>query len=234
MNVDKPRRGSHAVGRPLPQLAYLRDGWIPPELAARCRPVAVTGSEPSARLLCPLGWASRVAPSAHVPRPRPARCLGHLTVRGLLLDFAAGATRLTQPATVSARNGEEQITVVAKAGWGWLWRAWEAPRSAGPAAPARSAVQPLTRRRCLSGVSAANAASSAAGPRDRWTEPGHKQSSGLFVPGEGPGHWPGPQGSLSEAKAAEDKRHSQPQPAFAGGQSRQETNDSNAPSAVFS
>jgi len=22
-------------------------------------------------------------------------------------------------------------------------------------------------------------------------EPGHKQSSGLFVPGEGPGHWPG-------------------------------------------
>src|SRR5664280_1907822 len=42
-----------------------------------------------------------------------------------------------------------------------------APRSAGLAARARSTHPPLTRRRCLSGESAANAASSATGPRDR-------------------------------------------------------------------
>ena len=41
----------------------------------------------SAGRVGPLGWASRAAPSAHVLRPRPVRCLGHLTGRGLLLDF---------------------------------------------------------------------------------------------------------------------------------------------------
>ena len=32
----------------------------------------------------------------------------------------------------------------------------------------------------------------ARGPKAmRYAEPGHKQSSGLLVSGEGPGHWPG-------------------------------------------
>jgi hypothetical protein len=53
-------------------------------------------------------------------------------------------------------------------------------------------------------------------PRDRCTEPGHKQSGGLFVPGEGPGHWPGPQGSrCRQAATAEDKRCGLPGRAFA-------------------
>ena len=34
-------------------------------------------------------------------------------------------------------------------------------------------------------------------------EPGHKQSSGLFVPGEGPGHWPGAACKAGSAAAAQ-------------------------------
>ena len=86
---------------------------------------------------------------------------------------------------------------------------------------ARSASCELTHRGCLSAESEANEASSAMGPRDRCTEPGHKQSCGLFVPGEGPGLWPGPQGSRRAAPTAEHKRRSQAKPAFAWGTSKQ-------------
>jgi hypothetical protein len=51
----------------------------------------------------------------------------------------------------------------AKAGSGSLWRASEAPRSAGLVAARASAHQHLTRRGCLSAESAANEASSATG-----------------------------------------------------------------------
>ena len=51
----------------------------------------------------------------------------------------------------------------AKAGVGSLWRASEAPRSTGLVAARASAHQELTRRGCLSAVSAANEASSATG-----------------------------------------------------------------------
>ena len=61
--------------------------------------------------------------------------------------------------------------------WGWPGRASEVPRSAGRAALARSATPPLTRRRCLSAESAANVASSAAGPRDRASQ-GSRSASG--------------------------------------------------------
>jgi len=54
------------------------------------------------------------------------------------------------------------------------------------------------------------------GPRARCTEPGHEQSCGLFVPGEGQGLWPWPQGSRSEAETASPKRcGGLPAPAFA-------------------
>ena len=36
------------------------------------------------------------------------------------------------------------------------------------------------------------------------SEPGHKQSSGLFVPGEGPGHWPGAACSGLSARASSE------------------------------
>ena len=54
------------------------------------------------------------------------------------------------------------------------------------------------------------------GPRARCTEPGHEQSCGLFVPGEGQGLWPWPQGSRSAAETASPKRcGGLPAPAFA-------------------
>ena len=66
-------------------------------------------------------------------------------------------------------------------------------RGAQDPRPSRaSATPPLTHRGCLSRESAANAASYAMGPRGR-----------------------APQGSRSAAETAEDKRYSQPQPAFA-------------------
>ena len=44
-------------------------------------------------------------------------------------------------------------------------------------------------------------------PRFIKAEPGHEQSSGLLVPGEGPGHWPGapckgPRGRARETREA--------------------------------
>ncbi len=42
------------------------------------------------------------------------------------------------------------------------------------------------------------------GPQDRCSEPGHKQSCGLVVPGERPGLWPGPQGSRRAAPTPSD------------------------------
>ncbi len=188
------------------------------------------------REAAPLGLGEPVGPFRSCPGLAPWALAKHKQSTGLFVSGLAPPPLLrsrghpTHPARhrVGARRWGASHGV-AKVGWGWLWRAWEAPRSTGPAAPARSAVQPLTRRRCLSAVSAANVASSAAGPRDRCTEPGHKQSSGLFVPGEGPGHWPGPQGSLSAAKAAEDKRHGQPQPAFAAVQAGMTSNAGRGP-----
>ena len=52
------------------------------------------------------------------------------------------------------------------------------------------------------------------GPGDRRTEPGHKQSCGVFVPGDAPSLWLG-EGSLREARAASVARRGLPGRAFA-------------------
>ena len=83
-------------------------------------------------------------------------------------------------------------------GWGRR-RASEAPRSAGLAARARSALREHAHRSCLSGVRKAHAASSAMGPQAR-----------------------APQGSRSAAKAASVKRPGLPARVFAARQTSRE------------
>ena len=90
-----------------------------------------------------------------------------------------GALRVT----VSACAAPHATTVSATGHPGSAQRASEALRSTGLVARARSAPRRLTRRVCLSAVSAANGASYAAGPLDR-----------------------APQGSRSEAKTASAAR----------------------------
>ena len=80
-----------------------------------------------------LGYVSRVAPSAHAQGLRPGRwpgtnspldclCPCSLLRTGLRpvlpLYFAAGATRLPQPATISACDGGVQPCVLQR--WAWL------------------------------------------------------------------------------------------------------------------
>ena len=137
-----------------------------------------------------LGYVSRVAPSAHVPRRRPA-------ADGSSFTSLRGPPDCRSPApclrAIVARNH-----VCCKGGLGLdaaRTRGAEKRRARGLA---RSANRELTRRRCLSVESEANAASSAAWPRERAS-----------------------QGSRRAAPTAEHKRRSQAKPAFAWGPSEQ-------------
>jgi len=106
-----------------------------------------------------------------------ARC--HLPGRAFaatLLMFGGRAN------TVPARGGRQPAGAISGAA-----------RSAGLAARARSVPRRLTSRRLFEGSERSERSEFGEGPQDRRSEPGHKQSSGLFVPGERPGHWPGPQ-----------------------------------------
>jgi len=106
-----------------------------------------------------LGCVSRVAPSAHVPRLRPAAEGSSSTSLRGPPDCRSPAPCLS--ATI-ARNH-----VYCKGGLGLAaarTRGAEKRRARGLA---RSANRDLTRRRCLSVESEANEASSAARPRDR-------------------------------------------------------------------
>ena len=137
------------------------------------------------------GLAGRAGPGG--PAVRQAITVhrtGH--VRAHLLtatEIAPAGHRLSRHTSVGFRRG--QPTSVAKARPGRLQRASGAPRSAGLAAPARSAVQQLTRRGCLNAASKASVVSSAAGRQDRAS-----------------------QGSRSEAQTAPAKRCGLPGRAF--------------------
>ncbi len=213
----------------------------------RFRPIAVVRFSsfadvllgPFGVLALSLGYVSRVAPSAHAQGLRPVRspgtnspldclCPGSLPRRRPVAD-SSSFTSLRGPPDCRSPAPCLRATVARNhvgctGGLGLAaarTRGAEKRRARGLA---RSAIRQLTHRGCLSAESEANETSSAMGPRDRCTEPGHKQSCGLFVPGEGPGLWPGPQGSRRHAPTAEHKRRSQAKPAFAWGPSQQAKN----------
>ena len=98
---------------------------------------------------------------------------------------------------------------------GGAGRAYEAPRSAGAMAREHSEPRKHFWRILFERSERSERSELCAGPWTRCTEPGHKQSSGLFVPGEGPGLWPGPQGSRSAAQAASSARLAPPGQPFA-------------------
>ena len=99
---------------------------------------------------------------------------------------------LAEPPSVAGDSWSHTIDVSAKPLAGRTRRVSGAPRSTGLVALARSATRLLTRRACLSRVSAANAASSRRGPQDR-----------------------APQGSRSEAQTAPATRRGLPARGFA-------------------
>ena len=111
------------------------------------------------------------APRRNAPRAQPGRA------------FAEAPRR--------PQSSRHDTTGSAKPLAGRTRRVSGAPRSTGLAALARSATRLLTRRACLSAVSAANAASSRRGPRDR-----------------------APQGSRSEAQTAPATRRGLPASGF--------------------
>jgi len=182
-----------------------------PLLPLGSRLLRAYGADPSGCLCCPLaasaGWPPPLMSPAAGLRPTAPpllRCGGHPTA----------AARHHLGARPSPAN-----TVGCKGGLGLAaarTRGAEKRRARGLA---RSANRELTRRRCLSVESEANAASSAAGPRDRAS-----------------------QGSRREAPTAEHKRRSQAKHAFAWGPSEQAgekhqtdgrgTNDRNGPLAA--
>ena len=131
------------------------------------RPIAVVRFSSVAEvLLGPFGvralslcYVSRVAPSAHVPRRRPA-------ADGSSFTSLRGPPDCRSPAP-SRRATVARKHCCRKGGLGLAaarTRGAEKRRARGLA---RSANRELTRRRCLSVESKANEASSAAGPRDR-------------------------------------------------------------------
>jgi len=195
------------------------------------------GADPSGCLLCPwaasAGWppplmspdlgCAQVSSFTSLRGPpdcrSPAACLRATVARkhggykgGLGLDAARTRGR------ARTKNSPEDCSSPGEGNSACKRCCAEKRRARGLA---RSASCELTHRGCLSAKSEANEASSAVGPRDRCTEPGHKQSCGLFVPGEGPGLWPEPQGSRRAATTAEHKRRSQAKHAFAWGPSKQ-------------
>ena len=123
--------------------------------------------------------AAALLGAADALRPPPARVFAihrPLFVKGRRHAGIEPASRRERACARAARCGldarfapssHKERAVLAKP-WAGAWRrASAAPSSAGRVAGARSALRELTRRSCLSVESAANAASSAAGPRDR-------------------------------------------------------------------
>ena len=131
----------------------------------------------------PLLVAPEIAPAGHRP-PRAETLVCISRKREERFDLTQGFALAEQATTVAAkvRPGRWQC-------------ASSALRSARLLARAQSAHQKLTCRRMFERSEQSERSEFGDGPEERCNKPGHKQSSGLFVPGECPGHWPGPEGS---------------------------------------